>query len=466
MLSVEGPDSRLCDRATRRELLRVGGLSTLGLSLPSLLQSQASGSTRPATRAKSCILLWMLGGPSQHDTWDPKPAAPAEVRGDLGSIASSVPGVRVGALMPRTAALLDRIAVLRAVSTRDNAHTSSGYWMLTGTIHPRGQNTESIEANPATDWPAMGAIVRKFVPGPDGFPAAITLPETIYNNPRVVWPGQTGGFLGRTCDPWLLECSQSAPGTLRIPELNPPDDLPPLRLNRRRSLLDQANDHLDGVLRSDAARGFDGLHQQAADLLTSPRVRRAFDLGLEDPRSRDRYGPHKWGQCVLLARRLVEAGVPLVQVNWPRDPAAVATNPCWDIHTDGANRMKDHLMPPMDQGYSALLEDLDARGLLDSTLVVWAGEFGRTPRLADGGSRNHWGAVFSVAFAGAGVKGGSVHGSSDRIGAFPRDGLVEPPDLTATIFHALGLDPDREVRDTLGRPAPISRGRVLRELFL
>ncbi len=463
MLSVLGDPLQLCDGISRREALRVGGLSALGLSLPGLLRAKEIGPAASQGRAKSCILLFMLGGPPQHETWDPKPDASADVRGDWKPIATRLPGVLVGELMPLLAQRLDKLCVLRAVSTQDNAHTSSGYAMLTGHEHARGRNQESMPIS-ADDHPALGGLVKYLRPGPPGLPSAVTLPEQIYNNPHVVWPGQNGGYLGRAHDPWLVECEM--PGAdLEIPQLRLSDDLAPLRMSQRRDLLGQVDRHLSTLANSSSIARHDTQFQQAFDLLRGARVRRAFDLEREDPRLRDRYGRHKWGQSCLLARRLVEAGVPLVQVNWPRDAAANSGNPGWDIHNDGINRLKNHLMPPMDRGFSALLDDLDARGLLDETLIVWMGEFGRTPRLSAGGSRDHWGSVFSVALAGGGIRGGQVFGSSDRIGAQPKDGRIVPADLAATILTCLGIPPESEVRDTLGRPLPASRGTALTHLF-
>jgi hypothetical protein len=462
MLTIRDDGFRLCDGLTRRDWLRVGGLGLFGLSWPALLQARQGEPGRPGT-ARACILLYLSGGPPQHETWDPKPDAPKEIRGDFRPIASSVPGLMVGELMPRAARLAHRCCVLRAVSTADNAHSSSGYWMLTGHPYPR----PNTECNPPTggDWPNLGAVVGRLRQGEGHLPAAVTLPEQMISNANIVAVGQNAGWLGRGADPWLLTCDPSAPD-FEVSGLGLPAEVPPLRLDDRRSLLEQVNRHLDAVDRGGAPARYDGQSRQAFDLLRSPRARRAFDLNQEPPAVRDRYGRHKFGQSVLLARRLVEAGVALVQVNWPREKGDMASNsPVWDTHAKNAERLRTALMPPMDQAYSALLEDLDQRGLLSETLVVWMGEFGRTPRHNGAGGRDHWGQVFSVALAGGGVRGGVVCGASDSIGAFPRDGRVQPHDLAATLFHCLGYRPDTEIHDPLGRPVPISRGEVLRQLF-
>jgi hypothetical protein len=260
-----------------------------------------------------------------------------------------------------------------------------------------------------------------------------------------------------TCDP-----SQR---NFQVPGLVLDAAVPRLRFQERCALLDAVNRHLDDIDRGNAVGRFTTQSQQAFDLLRSSRARRAFDLDREPPALRDRYGRHRFGQSVLLARRLVEAGVSLVQVNWTRAADDGMANPVWDTHTHNSERLRTALMPPMDQAYSALLEDLSARGLLDETLVVWMGEFGRTPKINAAGGRDHWGHVFSVALAGGGVRGGVIHGASDRSGGFPQDGLVQPQDLAATIFHCLGFNPDADLRDPLGRPVAVSNGEVIRQIF-
>jgi hypothetical protein len=463
MFSLHDKGTQLCDGLTRREWLRVGGLGALGLSLPALMEARAKAALEEASfgKAKSCILLFYLGGPPQHETWDPKDDAPVEVRGEFHSIASNVPGIRVGELMPRTAKLLDRICVLRAMSTNDNAHSSSGYWMLTGVPH-QPTNSENAKPGAPNDWPCTAAIVHQLRRSKNGLPPAIVLPEPIWNTGMIYWPGQDGGFLGRTADPWLIRCDPSSPD-FQVPGLSLSAELPAPRLTSRLSLLEQVNRGLDGVDRSEAVARFNQRSRQAFDLLRAGKARRAFDLEREPAPLRDRYGRNRWGQSVLLARRLIEAGVSLVQVNWMRMPGDTDDSPVWDTHNKNAQRLKNNLMPPMDLAYSALLEDLDTRGLLDETLVVWMGEFGRSPKINGGGGRDHWGRVFSVAVAGGGIRGGQVLGASDKIGALPRDGRVQPQDLTATIFHLLGYSPNTEMRDTLGRPLVISRGEVIRQ---
>jgi hypothetical protein len=465
MLHLLSRGTRLCDGLTRREVLRAGGLGLVGLSLPELLRSQqasARAAGMPAARARSCILLFLMGGPPQHSTWDPKPDAPAEVRGAFRPIATNVPGVRFGELLPLTARHADRLCVLRALASDDNAHSSSGYFMLTGQPH-QPMNFENANPGAPNNHPSLGAVVRRLAPPRGGLPSAVTLPHRIFNTDGSVWPGQDAGFLGRAANPWLFTC-QPAEG-FRMPDIALPVGVSGDRLEGRRSLLQRLERGLAAAERAEALGAFDHQTQQAFDLLRSPRSRQAFLLDREPASVRDRYGRSPFGQSVLLARRLVEAGVSLVQVNWYRGPDEPEDNPCWDSHIQETARLRNVLLPPTDRAYSALLEDLHQRGLLGETLVVCMAEFGRTPRFNNRGGRDHWGHVYSATLAGGGVRGGQVIGSSDGMGAYPREGRVRPHDLTATIFHALGYDPDTEIHDNLGRPYPISRGEVIRQVF-
>ncbi len=466
MLTIRERGPRLCDGVTRRDVLHAGGLGLVGLSLPQLLRgrARAAGSARGSARAKSCILLFLMGGPPQHSTWDPKPDAPREIRGLFKPIATNVPGMQVGELMPRLARQADKLCVLRAVSTGDNAHSSSGYYMMTGYPH-QPMNFENANPGPPNNWPTVGAYVQRLRKAPGmGLPAAVRLPQRIFNTDGSVWPGQDAGLLGHSADPWLLRCEPASPN-YRIPEFSLAADVSPGRLEGRHDLLARVNRQFAAAERGGLPGQYDAEAQQAFDLLRSARSRQAFDLGREPERVRERYGRSQFGQSVLLARRLVEAGVSLVQVNWFRGPDEPADNPCWDSHTNESERLKTALMPPTDQAFSALLEDLAARGMLDETLVVCLAEFGRTPKFNGRAGRDHWGHVFSVALAGGGVRGGQVYGASDKVGGHPKDGRVPPQDLLATIFHCLGYHPDTEVRDTLGRPLPISRGQVIRAIL-
>ncbi len=456
----EGP--RLCDGMTRREWLRVGGIGLGGLSLASLFASRpalaAAGGSGSFGKAKSVILFGLVGRPPQHETWDPTPDAPAEIRGEFGAIDSQTPGLKVGELMPLTAKLTDKIALLRAVVTGDNAHSSSGYHMLTGVPH-QPLNQESALPKPPNNWPNVGAITRALRDRPGHLPSAITLPEHIWNDGNFPWPGQDAGFLGRPCDPWLIHCNPHEE-TFNVPGLKQPDGFGSLRFSSRRTLLDQMNDSFDHLERSRAVETFDVHSRKALDLLGGREGRAAFDLSQETDQMRDRYGRSRFAQSILLARRLVEAGVSLVQVNWTR-VKDYENQGGWDTHKKHCESLKAMLMPVMDQCFSALITDLDERGLLDETLVVWIGEFGHTPKINGNAGRDHWGNAFSIALAGGGIRGGVVHGVTDKHAAFPLEGVVHPKDILATVFHCLGYAPETEIHDPFGRPLPISRGEVI-----
>lgn len=460
MLNFQGPGSRVCDGLTRREILKIGGLGAFGASigLPS-----ARASTTATGRAKSCIVLFLFGGPAQHSTWDPKPNAPAEVRGPFAPIATKAPGITISELMPQTANVADKLCILRAVSTGDNAHSSSGYYMLTGRPH-QPTNFENAKPGAPNDAPVLGALYGKVAGGSTAGPRAVTLPHRIVNTDGSVWPGQDAGYLGRAADPWLLNAKPSPEG-LSIDEITLPVALSPERLIERRELLDRLGRSLDHIDREPVARAMNSQAKQALDLFRSPQARAAFRLDEESAPIRDRYGRTPFGQSVLLARRLTGAGVKLVQVNWYRGKDEPDMNPVWDTHVDEPNRLKNVLVPPADAAISALIEDLHQTGRLDETLVVIASEFGRSPRLEGNAGRGHWGSVFSVAMAGGGIRGGIVYGASDRFAAQPKDGKVGPEDLLATIFHCLGFEPSTEYRDPLDRPFPISRGEVIRGIL-
>lgn len=462
MLSVHGDGVRLCEGMTRREWLRVGGIGLGGLTLADLIRQRAAASpiAPPKGRAKSVIIFGLVGGPPQHETWDPKPDAPAEIRGPIGIIQSRTPGLRVGELMPMTANLTDKIAVLRAVVTNDNAHSSSGYQMLTGVPH-QPLNQENATPRAPNNFPCIGSVVRYLRQQPGQLPSSVTLPEHIWNDGNLPWPGQNAGILARRHDPWLIHCHPESP-TFRIEGMNAPVDVLADRLAGRRGLLDQMNRHFE---RPGADFDvFDANARRAFELVTSGSARAAFDISREPEQMRDRYGRTRFAQSCLLARRLIEAGVSLVQVNWTRHPNQ-PNQGGWDTHEKHIPAITDFLMPVMDRAFSALLTDLEARGLLDETLVVWFGEFGRTPRFNGNGGRDHWGHCFSLALAGGGIRGGVVHGVSDRQAAYALDGQVRPCDLIATILHCLGIAPDDEIRDAEGRPLPASRGNVIHQIL-
>ena len=445
-------------RSTRRDLLRAGGLGLLGL--PATLAPGAGA------RARSVLLIQHYGGPSHIDTWDPKPGAPAEIRGEFGTIATSVPGVRLSERLPRVARLMDRLTVVRTMSHATGNHNPASYLALTG----RTGATDAVAVGAtAGDWPALGSVVARYGPGaaaPGGLPPFVSLPHVAFDQVYRC-PGQSAGLLGKGHDPLTLDRDPNGPA-FDVPELRLPAGLSARRLDDRRALLAAVDAQRRGLDAS--AAGLDALYGRAYDLLTSAATRRAFDLSAEDPRLRDRYGRHKVGQSYLLSRRLIEAGVRFVTCfngSNPGDPAG------WDTHAENFPKLKDTLCPPDDQAFSALIEDMDARGLLDSTLVIWSGEFGRKPQIGKPGvtgmnfpgGRDHWSACYSIALAGAGVRRGHVHGQSDPFGAYPATEPVSPADITATVLHALGIDPAATMTDPLGRPFPLSTGRPVAALF-
>jgi uncharacterized protein (DUF1501 family) len=457
MLTFSHPDSsRFCDGITRRDWLHIGSLGAFGLTLPGLLAQPAL----PTRKAKSVILLFLLGAPPQQETWDPKPDSPLEYRGDMTTIATTSPGLRIGEMFPMTARQTRKIALLRAVQTRDNAHSSSGYTMTTGVPHaPR--NVENVKPGAPNDWPSVGGIVRRTLRTSSGIPSAFTLPEQAANDGNITWPGQDAGFLGRSADPWLLNCDPSS-AEFSLPGLDLPADVSPERFQQRQSLLKRMEARSEQLQRG-LDRGAIQRHQLATEMISSPSARRAFNLSEEDPKLRDRYGRSRFGQSCLLARRLVESGVRLVRVNWTRVPNT-PNNGHWDTHTKNTASTRA-LGPILDSAYATLLEDLTDRGMLDETLVIWMAEFGRTPKINGAAGRDHWGNVFTVALAGGGVRGGVIHGSSDRIAAYPKEGVVQPEDLMATIYHTLGIPLDTEIRDTLDRPLAITKGSIIRPIL-
>ncbi len=454
----------------RREAVRVGALSLAGLSLPGLFagrglaetaRSQGDLAQKPVPggfgRARSCILIFQWGGPSQLDTWDPKPDAPEAIRGQFASIQTATPGVRISEHFPLLAQQTNRLAIVRSMTHDDPAHLSTAHRVLTGHLAPT-VNSDAIGPSPQ-DWPHLGSLLTKCRPTAGAMPTAVTMPWTVAHPaaPGGRAPGQHGGWLGKSFDPFTIEGDPNS-SDFRVPGLGLPEGVDHGRMSERRSLRNEAGTL---GLTGRAAGSWDQLHARALDAISSRQALSAFSLDREDPRVRDRYGRHIHGQCLLLARRLVEAGVGLVTVNWHDDHANF-----WDTHGDNFNQLKNRLMPPADRGFAALLEDLDARGLLDETLVVWVGEFGRTPRTTSGGSgREHWPRCYSAALAGAGVRGGQLYGASDKWAAYPARDPVSPDDLGATILHALGVDPATEVQDAVGRPLRINAGSPVLPLF-
>ncbi len=440
---------KACAGLTRRELLRVGSLAPLGFGLSNLLQARAA--TNPKGRAKAVIILFMWGGPSHLDTWDPKPKAPPEVRGEFQAISTTVPGLQISEHFPRLANRAHQYAVIRSMTHTDPAHLSPVHHLMTGRIAPK-PNSDADGAS-RHDAPCLGAVVQKILPATHAIPAAVTLPWAVSHPaaPGGTAPGQNGGWLGNSFDPFLVTGNPNLPG-FSVAGLKTSGDVSTDRLKSRAELarlLDRTGGPAD----------YNGLQTKALDLLLSPTVAAAFDLTRESATIRDKYGRHPHGQSCLLARRLVEAGSRLVTVNFPDDGQSF-----WDTHGNNFPALKNRLMPCADLAFSALLDDLTARGLLDETLVLWVGEFGRTPRVENAG-RQHWPLCYSAVLAGGGIQGGATYGSSDKFGAHPAANPVSPADLTATIYHALGIDPTAEIIDPTGRPFRITDGTPIHQLF-
>jgi uncharacterized protein DUF1501 len=460
MIRIEGRGTRLCDGMTRRELLRFGGIGTLGLWLHGVadLEPAAAASPDPAARsgfgrAKSILFISLFGGPSHQDIWDLKPEAPAEVRGEFKPIKTNVSGIEITEHLPKLARMADNYALIRSVTHEDNGHGSAMYANFTGWPHPL-PNTNPIPA--PTDYPAYGSVISHLRPPALPLPAFVAVGGTQIVCGNQI-PGQRAGFLGPGAEPFVVEQDPNNP-QFRVPELTLPKEMPALRLDRRRSLLQAVERSARLAERGTSASTMDAVQKKAFELLSSPRVRVALDLTPEKADLRDRYGRSTFGQSLVLGRRLIEAGVPCVTVNWSRGGP-------WDTHGGNFPALKNSLLPPFDQSFSALLQDLSDRGLLESTLVVCTGEFGRTPKINPGAGRDHWAGVYTVVLAGGGVQGGRVHGASDAHAAYPASDPVGPWDIAATAYYCMGISPETEVRDQTDRPLRICRGEVIRSVL-
>lgn len=460
---------------SRREYLRAGGLGWFGLGLPSLLRGRtASAAPGSGTfgRAKACILLFMWGGPAQQETWDLKPDAPEQVRGEFRPIATNVSGILISEHFPLLARQANRLAVIRSVHHADVNHTTATHALLTGRPIPLAGGGPFGD-----DWPHYGAVLARLNRGRErtSLPPFVQMRPTVPDGaPRFVEQshGQGGGWLGPALNPFTIDDDPSRPD-YHVGAFHLPDDVSSGRLADRRRLLALVESQARLVERTSQVGALDVHCARAYDLLTARRALEAFDLAREDPRLRARYGMHPHGQAVLQARRLVEAGVPLVTVFWQND-GLTNVSVYWDTHNRNFVDLKTRLMPPADQAFTSLLDDLDARGLLDETLVVWTGEFGRTPRVGQGvvggagagrDGRDHWPHCFSTVLAGAGIRGGTVLGASDRWAAYPARDPVTPADIAATVYHLLGIDPALELNDPLGRPLRLCLGTPLADVL-
>ena len=448
-------------RFSRRGAIQVGCSGVLGLGLSSLLSARSAAGSQTASgggsrRPKQVVLAFLTGAASHHDTFDMKAEAPAEVRGEFKPITTSAAGIQICEHLPQLAARAHQFALVRSMTHRDNNHLMSTHHVLTGHLQP-GAFFDKVASR--DDWPCYAAARDLFRPRNDGIPTAVNLP-TFLTSGVLTWPGQNAGFLGARHDPWQIVGDPNKP-EFRVDALRLAEGIELERFTHRQTLLDELNGQQRGLADAAECRQLTNEQQLAVSVLTSNKLTKAFDLNLESNEVRDRYGRHTYGQSLLLARRLVEVGVPLVQVNM----GAVQS---WDHHTNIFPMLK-RMLPPLDQGMAALLDDLASLGLLDDTLVLLVGEFGRTPKISGVGGkapgRDHWGPCFSALFAGAGVRGGQVLGRSDKIGAYPVSSPYSPDDLGATVLHLLGVDPASEIRDRQNRPLQLNHGTVMQGLF-
>jgi len=448
-------------RVTRRHLLKVGGMGLLGLTMPNLLRAEAkSKAAKIPVRAKSVIFLYQFGGPSHIDMFDMKPSAPEGIRGPHKPISSSADGIIVNEHLPHVAKIMDKVTLIRSMHHTMKNHNSASYYALTGHAPP----LDDIRLRDSLDlFPAYGSVVDALAPVNGDMPSSVAFPYVIRDGS--VTPGQHASFLGKVHDPFLVTQDPNSPD-FALPELSLPAHVSYERLEQRRELqklIDQQSRLLDI---SATARGLDEYYDKALAMLHSSRLRKAFDLSSESPKLRDAYGRHTYGQSCLLARRLVEAGAKFVTVYFSGSIGGQSTTEGgWDTHGFNNTRMypiieKYHL-PLTNQTLPTFLDDLDSRGLLDSTLVVWMGEFGRTPKINQNVSRDHWPDCYTVLLAGGGVKRGLVYGASDKNGAYPAENPVRPDDLAATMFYLLGIDPHTEVRAVGNRPVLIANGKPI-----
>ncbi len=457
----------------RDAMLRLGQLGIGSATLPCLLGAEKvlAAPATPRRKAKSCIYVFLWGGPPQQDLWDMKPAAPQGIRSLFKPIRTVVPGIEVCDQMPLLAKHTDKVAIIRSLTHPSNIHEESVYHMLTGRPGPGLISPRNMRKR--TDFPNLGSVVSYFSP-PGNLPASVTIPRPIGHD-GVTYAGTYAGFLGPRHDPMEL---LAAPMSNDQPAhaISLPGDVNTSRLLARRGLLNVIETQERRLQYSRAADGLGGFQEQAFRMVSSAAAKRAFNLDLEPPAVRDRYGRNEYGESFLLARRLVESGARLVSVIWMYFLPSGRIANVWDNHgggsvkdfgtANGTEMLKQkYCIPPLDQAYSALLEDLAQRGLLEETLVAAVGEFGRTPKLNGAQGRDHWGLCQSALLAGGGIRGGQVYGSSDKHAAYPKDNPVSPEDFLATIYQALGLPPESEVRDRNSRPYHISEGKPVTELF-
>jgi hypothetical protein len=440
---------RAAVRLRRREVLRIGGLFGLGLTLPGLLRSRAVAD--PAERgtfgrAKRVIMLFLHGGHPQQETFDPKPEGPVAVRGEFGAIATSLPGVQFSELLPKSAAVADRLAVIRSMSHENANHVQACLPANTGHKHPPSLEKRGDFPPADTDFPPFGAVLDSLRPAQGNLPTWVRVGPLMRRNNGTVLHGQTPGLLGPEHASFAID-QDLLSKNVRIEVIQPQDDLSSVRLIARRGLLEQFDRQRRLIDQTAEAQTLDAFYGRAFNLLSSPATRKAFELAAEPPQVRARYGATEFGQRCLLARRLAEAGVPMVNVSYCHTPKG-----SWDTHAQNFRDMKRSLAPTFDAAFTALMGDLEERGLLQDTLVVVNAEFGRTPQINKNAGRDHWPWVYSLVLAGAGIRAGTVYGSSDSSAAYPASNPHGPEDFAATIYHLLGVAPEAKIYDRLDRP--------------
>ncbi|MBI3694070.1 MAG: DUF1501 domain-containing protein [Acidobacteria bacterium] len=477
MLTIPGRRGRLCDCRTRREFLTAGSVSLFGLSLAPFLawqKAQAAAAPRLAGMkgfgaAKSVILCFLQGGPSHLDIWDPKPEAPSNIRGEFKAIQTKVPGIWLSETMPMLGEQVDKCTLIRSMSYTPEGlfnHTAAIYQMLTGyppdKVSPSGQ----LEPPSPADFPTAGSHISKLKPPTEPVLPFVELPRTLQES-GVIGKGGAAGFLGKAYDPYRLYQDPNKP--IKLDDLTLRKEVPPERLKDRFLLRKGLNSSMPDLEKALKSYALDEYYEKAFDLVLSGKARDAFDLEKEPDKVRERYGRTTFGQGALMARRLIEAGTRFVQLNWP---AVANGNPevdSWDTHAANFKPLKNLHCPVLDRTLSALLEDMHQRGLLQETLVVAVGEFGRSPRLGVSTSgntnapdgRDHWPYCYTALIAGAGISGGKLYGASDQTGSSPKENPVHPTDLLATVYYTLGIDPDMEIRNHLNQPRELVKGKPL-----
>lgn len=469
MLTLFGAPVSACDGVPRRQILQAGGAGLFGLSLPQLMAAE-SVSLPIAPKAKSVIFMMLFGGPSQLETFDLKPEAPEQIRGPFKPIASKTPDLLISEYLPKMAGVSDKYCVIRTMSHSFNDHSGGGHYLQTGKRWhiPIGGG---FSATPK-DWPSMGSVVEYLDQQQIGLtapmPSYIVVPNslgTLEDKGQYRRPGEYGGWLGQRYNPLTTKISKKSIEdnpywrvctdeelTFEVPDMRSPEGVSIDRLERRRSLLNQFDAERRRLEQTEASLGYDAFRQRAFALMTSEKTRQALDIRSEPAELRDRYGRHLFGQSTLMARRLVEAGARFVTVHYE-----TIDGYSWDSHRN-SDDVRKHLLPTFDQACSALLLDLDDRGLLDETLVIVTGEMGRTPKANAQWGRDHWSTLFPAVIAGAGITGGRAYGTSDKDAAFATDTPVTPEDLAATIYHALGIDPELRILNSDNRPMQIVAG--------